>query len=85
MGVHYSPSMRGFYFDEFPPEPPDDSVALTEEEYRELLAGQSTGGMQIEPDETGFPVLVPQGVSPPTAPASFTPEQVADMRKKLGI
>lgn len=85
MGVHYSPSLRGFYFDEFRPEPPADAVALTEEEYRELLAGQATGGMQIEPDETGFPVLVPQGVSPPTAVQSFTPEQVADMRRKLEL
>ena len=56
--IFYSPSTRGFYplevfeLDKMP----DDVVEITQEEYKNLLEGQSLG-KEIKPDDTGRPYL----------------------------
>ncbi len=54
----YSASTKGFYDDEIHGDAiPSDAVELTDEQYNELMAGQSAG-KYIVADDRGFPRLV---------------------------
>lgn len=62
----YSASTRGFFRDDIHASIPDDAVTVTEQYHAELLNGQKTG-LEITPDDNGYPVL--------TAPIPITIEQ----------
>lgn len=55
--MKYSASTNGFYDDEINAGfIPDDAVDLTQEQYKELIAGQAAG-QEIVADQRGFPRL----------------------------
>lgn len=57
MSMHYSASKKGFYSPDIHGENmPEDAVELSDEEYQELLDGQSAGE-QIQTGDDGRPVL----------------------------
>lgn len=58
MKIYYSPSTAGFYIDS--KNTPSDAIAISEEEYTELLNGQRDG-YRIVAGPTGKPELVSQG------------------------
>jgi hypothetical protein len=71
----YSASARGFYSCDIHGDSiPRDAVDLTDEQYAELLAGQSAGRL-IEPDANGFPALVDREILPPQVPVKVTMRQ----------
>lgn len=56
MGYYYSPGARGFYSTAINTDIPPDAVAITDEQYQQLLAGQSQNKV-IVPGDGGVPVL----------------------------
>ncbi|WBF68245.1 hypothetical protein LN040_03840 [Desulfovibrio subterraneus] len=67
----YSPSRKGFYDTEIHGSNiPADSVEITDDEHRALLAAQAQGKI-IQPDENGRPVAM----EPPAPPAPTYDEQ----------
>jgi hypothetical protein len=73
---YYSPATLGFYASDVHPVIPPDAVALTDERYRALIAGQRTGHA-IGPGAGGAPVLLP-----PTA-ADLKARIVAEIQARL--
>jgi len=68
----YSKTTRGFYNESTVyPYTPDDLVKVSDEDYYRLLDDQSRG-MEIVPDENGYPISVEPAKSIPT---SCTPSQ----------
>ena len=58
MSFYYSPNTRGFYLgDSHYDVLPDDKVAITDEQYKNLMEGQAQGKF-IVPGEGGMPQLV---------------------------
>lgn len=53
----YSAETNGFYLTGFHTEIPTDAVNVTEDKWRELMAGQA-GGKIISSDVDGYPVLI---------------------------
>ena len=73
--MFYSPSRGGFYSSEVHGENiPSDAVAITDEQYLDLLAGQSAGKL-IGPDANGFPALIDREILPPQVPVKVTMRQ----------
>ncbi len=60
----------GFYDTEINAAIPADAVAITKEYWQELLEGQSAG-KKIQPDETGYPVLVEIPATPAQIQAAY--------------
>jgi hypothetical protein len=60
MEIKYSESTNGFYIDD--ENAPGDSVVITEAKYDELLSKQSEG-LEIQSDESGYPIAVERVVS----------------------
>lgn len=64
MAIYYAASTRGFYDTDFSElAPPSDAVKITKAYHEELIFGQG-GNKVIEPDASGYPVLVDKTVSP---------------------
>ena len=56
--IYYSKSTKGFYDNEIHKTIPSDAVVITSEVYLALLRGEN-GKNAIQPDENGYPILVP--------------------------
>jgi hypothetical protein len=80
MKKHYfSPSKNGFYIDTGNRKLPDDKIEITDSYKTELFQGQSEG-KTIQPDETGYPILIDRPA--PTTPQLI--EQIAyQIQKRL--
>lgn len=71
--MYYSPSTNAFYHSQLHGSNiPADSVEITDDEHRALLAAQAQGKV-IQPDENGRPVAI----DPPAPPAPRTDELAA--------
>ena len=69
--MKFSPSTNGFYLEAVNGDKiPEDAVAITDDEYRELLSGQAAG-KHIVSDATGHPYLAD--------PAAPTPQAIIAM------
>lgn len=55
--IYWSKSRKGFYNSSINSTIPPDAVEITSAYWQELLSGQSAGKL-IQPDSTGYPVLV---------------------------
>lgn len=49
MNIKYAKSTGGFYIEEIHSEIPEDAINITQEEYSELLDGQSCGKKKFHP------------------------------------
>lgn len=77
LAIYYSPSMNGFFRNDFNPEIPDDAIEITEQEHNELLIGQSTG--KVISTENGKVILI----DPPEIPLDQKWELVRTKRGEL--
>ena len=81
MAYFYSKLANGFFTDDLHDTMPSDAVAVTDDVYQAMLAGQAAGQM-IVGDASGNPQLVAQAVATPSVAqqiASLQAQQTPDL------